>query len=86
MECKTQKRPRLSGEYLSYEALIRAEASDSLTPGPVDKECEWALNAFIAGEYMIVINDQRIHDLETRITLDPDSRIEFIKILPLVGG
>jgi hypothetical protein len=35
---------------------------------------------------MIVINDQRILDPEAVITLLPDTRVEFIKILPLVGG
>ena len=35
---------------------------------------------------MIVISDQRVLDPETVITLHSDSRVEFIKILPLVGG
>ena len=37
-------------------------------------------------EYMVVIDNQRIVDPDTVITLRPDIRIEFIKILPLVGG
>lgn len=37
-------------------------------------------------QYMVVIDDQRIIDPDTVITLRPDIRIEFIKILPLVGG
>lgn len=35
---------------------------------------------------MIVISDQRILDPEAVLTLRPDTQVEFIKILPLVGG
>ncbi len=37
-------------------------------------------------EYIVNIDDRRIVDLDAVITLRPDIRIEFIKILPLVGG
>ncbi len=37
-------------------------------------------------EYMVVVDNRRIVDPDTVITLRPDIRIEFIKILPLVGG
>ncbi len=37
-------------------------------------------------EYMVVIDNRRIVDPDTVLTLRPDTRIEFIKVLPLVGG
>ena len=85
-ECTAQQRPGLSGEFFSPEALIRATTPAALAPGAVNTEVERAQRAFAAREYMIVINNQRIVDPEQRLTLSPDSHIEFIKILPLVGG
>ena len=85
-EYAAHQRPGLSGEYLSAEVLIRADGPEALAPGPVDEESARALRAYIAGEYMIVISDQRVLDPEKVITLRPDTRVEFIKILPLVGG
>jgi hypothetical protein len=35
---------------------------------------------------MIVIDNQRILDAEAVVTLHAHTRVEFIKILPLVGG
>jgi hypothetical protein len=85
-EYAAHQRSGLSGEYLSPEVLIRSESLEALAPGPVDVERARALRAYIAGDYMIVISDQRVLDPETVITLSPDTRVEFIKILPLVGG
>jgi hypothetical protein len=85
-ECLAQQRPGLSGEFFSPEALIRATTPAALAPGAVTTEVERAQRAFAAREYMIVINNQRVFDPEQRVTLSPDSHIEFIKILPLVGG
>lgn len=85
-EFAAHQRPGLSGEYLSPEVLIRAKDPKALAPGPIGEERARALSAFITRDYMIVISDQRVLDPETVITLHPDSRVEFIKILPLVGG
>ena len=85
-ECERCQRPGLSGEFLSPEVLVRAEGPESLAPGPIDEERARALRAFMTGDYMVVINDQRVLDPETVITLHPDTLVEFIKILPLVGG
>ncbi|MFB3120642.1 MAG: hypothetical protein ACE10H_00400 [Candidatus Binatia bacterium] len=66
--------------------LIRAGDPKARAPGTAHEERARAEHAFAAREYMIVINDQRILDPEAVITLLPDTRVEFIKILPLVGG
>jgi hypothetical protein len=85
-ECVTRQRPGLSGEFLSPEALIRAATPAALAPGDSNTEVERAQRAFVAKDYMIVINNQRVFDPEQLVRLCPESRIEFIKILPLVGG
>lgn len=85
-EVAAQQRPGLSGEYLDPEALIRAPSLDALTPGTVAEEIGRAQQAFAERAYMIVIDEQPIWDPEAVVTLAPQSRVEFIKILPLVGG
>jgi hypothetical protein len=83
-ECLTQQRPGLSGEYLSPEELLGAVSS--AMPGPVGDEIMRAQQAFAARAYMIVVDNRRVWDLEDMLTLDPTTQVEFIKILPLVGG
>jgi hypothetical protein len=85
-EVAAQQRPGLSGEYLCPEALIRAPSLDALAPGTVAEEVGRAQQAFAERAYMIVIDEQPIWDPDAVVTLTPQSRVEFIKILPLVGG
>jgi hypothetical protein len=85
-EYRVQQRSGLSGEYLSPEELLGAEPPTVLVPGAVHTEIARAQQAFAARDYMIVINNRRLFDLEEVITLCPDTQIEFIKILPLIGG
>ena len=85
-ECVAQQRPGLSGEYFSPEALIRADTPAALAPGAANTEVERAQRAFVARDYMIVINNRRVFDPEEVLVLHPETCIEFIKILPLVGG
>lgn len=83
---RAYKRPGLSGEYLSPEALINTPSRDALVPGEADDEIARAQRAFAHRDFMIVIDDQRIFDPGAVVTLSPETRVEFIKILPLVGG
>jgi len=83
-EYLVHQRPGLSGEYLAPEELLGAVVS--ATPGPVGDEIVRAQQAFAARAYMIVVDNRRVWDLEDVLTLGPTTRVEFIKILPLVGG
>jgi hypothetical protein len=71
---------------LSPEALLRAVTPQALVPGAVDTEIERAQRAFAARDYMIVINNRRVFDVNEVLKLQADTQVEFIKILPLVGG
>ena len=81
------QRPDVSGEYLTPEELLGALVPASrVTPGAVADEVARAQQAFAARAYMIVVDNQRIWDADTPLTLRPTTQVEFIKILPLVGG
>jgi hypothetical protein len=84
-ECVAHQRSGLSGEYLSPELLVRA-VPETLVPGEVDAEIARAQGAFAARDYMIVVDHRRVFDPEELIVLYPETQVEFIKILPLVGG
>jgi len=83
-ECLTHQRSGLSGEYLSPEELLGT--ASSATPGTVADETVRAQQAFAARAYMIVVDNRRVWDLQDLLTLGPTTQVEFIKILPLVGG
>ncbi|GIX46891.1 MAG: hypothetical protein KatS3mg131_1102 [Candidatus Tectimicrobiota bacterium] len=80
------RRPALSGEYLPPEALLRAVAAGGYRPGAVEEEVARAQDAFARRAFMVVVDERRVDDADARLTLSPASRVEFIKILPLVGG
>lgn len=85
-EIGQQQRPGLSGEYLTAETLILAPSLDALQPDALESEIHRAQQAFAARDFMIAIDDCCVWDADAVIDIQPGMRIEFIKILPLVGG
>ena len=83
-ECLNHQRSALSGESLSPEELLGAVSI--AMPGTVGDEIVRAQQAFAARAYMIVVDNRRVWGLEDVLTLGPTTQVEFIKILPLVGG
>lgn len=84
-EIHAHQRFGLSGEYLTPEALVLATET-ALQPGAIEDEIQRALQAFAARDFMIVIDDRQVWDADAIIAIQPGTQIEFIKILPLVGG
>jgi hypothetical protein len=83
----THQRPDVSGEYLTPEELLGgATSASSRVTGTALDEIARAQQAFIARTYMIVVDNQRVWEPDTLLTLRPQTQVEFIKILPLVGG
>ena len=86
-EFLTYQRPDVSGEYLTPEELLRVTTSSSRgVTGTALDEIARAQQAFTARAYMIVVDNQRAWEPDTLLTLHPETQVEFIKILPLVGG
>jgi hypothetical protein len=86
-ECLIHQRPGLSGEYLTPEELLLAAGpAANVMPGTVADEIMRAQQAFAARAYMIVVDNRRIWKADEELTLHAKTQVEFIKILPLVGG
>jgi len=83
----THQRPDVSGEYCTPEELLGVTTSASrVVTGTAADEMARAQQAFSARAYMIVVDNQRIWEPDTLLTLRPETQVEFIKILPLGGG
>ena len=52
----------------------------------VAKEIERATHAFKAGQYKIYANGRECVDLNESIPLNEDMKINFVRLMPLVGG
>jgi len=86
-ECLAHQRLGLSGEYLTPEELLQAAGpTASVLPGTVADEIRRAQQAFAGRAYMIVVDNRRVWTPDEALTLHAKSQVEFIKILPLVGG
>ena len=86
-ECLAHQRLGLSGEYLAPEELLQAIGPKAnLIPGAVADEIKRAQQAFEARAYMIVVDNRRVWTSGEELSLHSKTQVEFIKILPLVGG
>ena len=83
-ECADRQRPDLGGEAFSSEALL-GDAPLALC-SDAREEVERAQQAFAARAFMIVVDNQRVCDPDEVLTVSPRTHVEFIKILPMVGG
>ena len=51
-----------------------------------EKQLELAIEAFQGNGFFVLLDDRQIEDLDTPVTLREDSRLSFVKLVPLVGG
>jgi hypothetical protein len=58
------------------------------TPRDIDwnKQFEVAIDAFRRNGFLILVDDHQATDLNEEIVLTPNTRVSFLKLVPLVGG
>ena len=83
-EYAERRRPGLSGEAFSPEELLGAAPLAFCSDARA--EVERAQQAFAARAFMVVVDNQRVCDPDEVLVLNLHTRVEFIKILPMVGG
>jgi hypothetical protein len=78
----------LSTRYLVEEdlATVRGGATPYAPRIRPEHEIESALDAFRQGHYFVIVDGERVDDLDTAITLQPRTMIDFLRVLPLIGG
>jgi hypothetical protein len=45
-----------------------------------------ALDAFQGNQIIMLVDDRQVESLDEEITLQPDTRVSFLRLMPLVGG
>lgn len=80
----------LSVRYLTDEELLPNHGG-TVEPArrrEIDRHAEVAkaLKAFRERRYFVVLDGHRLEDLDGVITLTPATKLQFIRVLPLVGG
>ena len=82
---------------LSFSDIERGERKGKITPegrdpkhrsADVDVETAiaTALEAFLDGLYLVVIDEMEYTDLDAIVSLEPDSRVTFIRLTFLAGA
>jgi hypothetical protein len=51
-----------------------------------DEQCRCAVTAFTSNRFFLFVNDRQVTDLNHEIAITEDTRVQFLKIVPLVGG
>ena len=57
-------------------------------PRLVDPETQYekAIEAFEGNGFIVLVDNYQIESLDTRIALQPETSVTFLKLVPLVGG
>lgn len=51
-----------------------------------EQQCQRALEAFCRNGFFVLVDDRQVTDLDAEVALSEVSTVQFIKLLPLVGG
>jgi hypothetical protein len=79
----------------TFQGLVQPEESEQILNGfrmktrrPLDWEvqCRRAWSSFERNGFLVLVDGQQITELNTPLELHEDSEIDFIKLVPLVGG
>jgi hypothetical protein len=50
------------------------------------RQFETALQSFKRRQFLILVDDRQMIDLDEQIVIGPDTRVSFLKLVPLVAG
>jgi len=83
---------RLSASEAIRELRRQYQTAGSLSSLPDDarldrtRETERALAAFSAGICLLFVDGEQVRDLDQRIPLAANTRVQFLRLVPLAGG
>ena len=79
----------------TFQGLVQPEESEQVLNGfrmktkrPLDWEvqCRRACSSFEKNGFLVLVDGKQVTELDSRIDLHEDSEVDFIKLVPLVGG
>ena len=78
-----------------FQGLVQPDESERILNGfrmrtqrPIDWEVQFkrACSSFERNGFLLLVDGQQVGDLDERIDLRADSEVQFLKLVPLVGG
>jgi hypothetical protein len=51
-----------------------------------ERQFDRALKAFRGNGFLVLVDDRQVDDLDSEVTLRPESQVTFLRLVPLVGG
>lgn len=83
-------RQYLTGSEIAAQAqqgVVRYPAKPNHVPQiDVKAEVDKALRAFEAGSYIVLVNTHQVKNLKEEITFSQNTKVTFLRLMPLVGG
>lgn len=73
----------LRRQYQTTGSLASLPEETRLDP---QRETERALAAFTTGTCLLFVNGEQVHDLAQHVTLEADTKVQFLRLVPLAGG
>jgi hypothetical protein len=79
----------------TFQGLVQPEESEQILNGfrmkvkrPLDWEAQFrqACSSFERNGFLILVDDDQVTELDRTIHLRTDSQVQFVKLVPLVGG
>ncbi|TAE72726.1 MAG: hypothetical protein EAZ85_09055 [Bacteroidetes bacterium] len=67
-------------------ALNGYQMADKLALADAEKETYKAYQAFESNQLILLVDEVQMKELSTEVLVNPDTNIQFIKLMPLVGG
>ena len=82
-----------AGETTDFVGLVKPCEAEIILNGArkgrlidVKQQKQAALAAFQANAFFLLINDRQVTELEQNILITPNTKVAFVKLVPLIGG
>lgn len=80
-------------EFEAFQGLVQPEESERVLNGVrprrllvFEHQFEKAIKAFKANGFLVFVDECQITELDQTIQLTPQSKVTFLKLIPLMGG
>jgi hypothetical protein len=79
----------------TFRGLIQPTASERTLNGyklkqprmiDVDMQLARAIEGFAGNQIIMLVDDRQVESLDEEIVIQPDTRVTFLRVTPLVGG
>ncbi|MEM8626167.1 MAG: hypothetical protein AAGG47_21985 [Pseudomonadota bacterium] len=68
------------------ETVLNVSASKEWPVPDPEVQLAKALAAFEANAFVVLVDDRQVEHLESPVTVEPDTVVTFLRLVPLIGG